>query len=36
MASTLKSIVGKLNDTMRATLEGAAGLCLGSPELQAR
>src|ERR1035437_5912311 len=28
MASSLKSIVGKLNDTMRATLEGAAGLCL--------
>ena len=28
MANTLKSIVGKLNDTMRGTLEGAAGLCL--------
>jgi type VI secretion system protein VasG len=28
MANTLKSIVAKLNDTMRATLEGAAGLCL--------
>ena len=28
MASTLKSIVAKLNDTMRGTLEGAAGLCL--------
>jgi type VI secretion system protein VasG len=28
MANSLKSIVGKLNDTMRATLEGAAGLCL--------
>jgi type VI secretion system protein VasG len=28
MANTLKSIVAKLNDTMRSTLEGAAGLCL--------
>jgi len=28
MANTLKAVVGKLNDTMRATLEGAAGLCL--------
>ena len=28
MANTLKAIVAKLNDTMRATLEGAAGLCL--------
>ncbi|MEO8595143.1 MAG: type VI secretion system ATPase TssH [Candidatus Solibacter sp.] len=28
MANTLKSIVGKLNDTMRSNLEGAAGLCL--------
>jgi type VI secretion system protein VasG len=28
MASTLKAVVGKLNDTMRAALEGAAGLCL--------
>ena len=28
MANTLKSIVAKLNDTMRTTLEGAAGLCL--------
>ncbi|MCX6629965.1 MAG: type VI secretion system ATPase TssH, partial [Candidatus Solibacter sp.] len=24
----MKSIVAKLNDTMRSTLEGAAGLCL--------
>ena len=28
MANVLKAIVAKLNDTMRATLEGAAGLCL--------
>jgi type VI secretion system protein VasG len=28
MATGLRSIVAKLNDTMRATLEGAAGLCL--------
>ena len=28
MASTLKAVVGKLNDTMRTALEGAAGLCL--------
>ncbi|MEO8372524.1 MAG: Clp protease N-terminal domain-containing protein, partial [Candidatus Solibacter sp.] len=28
MANTLKSIVAKLNDTMRTALEGAAGLCL--------
>ena len=28
MALTLKSIVAKLNDTTRSTLEGAAGLCL--------
>ena len=28
MANTLKSIVAKLNDTMRTNLEGAAGLCL--------
>ena len=28
MANTLKSIVAKLNDTTRETLEGAAGLCL--------
>jgi len=28
MANTLKSIVAKLNDTMRSALEGAAGLCL--------
>jgi type VI secretion system protein VasG len=28
MANVLKAIVGRLNDTMRATLEGAAGLCL--------
>ncbi len=28
MANVLKAIVGKLNDTMRTTLEGAAGLCL--------
>ena len=28
MANTLKSLVGKLNDTTRTALEGAAGLCL--------
>src|SRR5260370_18995427 len=28
MANVLKAIVGRLNDTMRTTLEGAAGLCL--------
>src|SRR4051812_25448467 len=28
MANTLKSIVAKLNGTMRSTLEGAAGLCM--------
>jgi type VI secretion system protein VasG len=28
MANTLKAVVGKLNDTMRTALEGAAGLCL--------
>ena len=28
MASSLKAIVAKLNDTMRGTLDGAAGLCM--------
>ena len=28
MANTLKAVVGKLNDTTRRALEGAAGLCL--------
>jgi type VI secretion system protein VasG len=28
MANSLKSIVAKLNDTMRGTLDGAAGLCM--------
>src|SRR5215470_17202647 len=28
MGVNLKSLVGKLNDTMRLALEGAAGLCL--------
>ena len=28
MANSLKPIVSKLNDTMRATLDGAAGLCV--------
>jgi type VI secretion system protein VasG len=28
MANSLKSIVAKLNDTMRSTLDGAAGLCM--------
>ena len=28
MAVNLKSLVGKLNDTMRSTLEASAGLCL--------
>jgi len=28
MAVSLKSLIGKLNDTCRAALEGAAGLCL--------
>jgi len=28
MANSLRSIVAKLNDTMRGTLDGAAGLCM--------
>src|SRR5580704_15750930 len=28
MSVNLKSLIGKLNDTMRGALEGAAGLCL--------
>src|SRR5579863_6865954 len=28
MSVSLKSLIGKLNDTMRGALEGAAGLCL--------
>jgi ATP-dependent Clp protease ATP-binding subunit ClpA len=28
MGVNLKSLIGKLNDTMRLALEGAAGLCL--------
>ena len=28
MSVNLKSLIGKLNDTVRGTLEGAAGLCL--------
>ena len=28
MSVNLKSLIGKLNDTVRGALEGAAGLCL--------